>query len=79
MTSWSVHSWARSFSSIPLYPTIRIRMDSFVLSFPVVGNRGVVVGDPSFVGGIVVTVAEIEKLNRLDAQCLVTVANSGWN
>jgi hypothetical protein len=28
-----------------LHP-IRIRLDSFVLSFPVVGNRGVVVGDP---------------------------------
>jgi hypothetical protein len=33
-------------------------MDSFVLCFPVIGNRGVVVGDPEFVGRLVAALCE---------------------
>ena len=38
-----------------------------MLRFPVAGNRGMIVGNPEFVGWIVMTVGEINKLNRLDA------------
>jgi hypothetical protein len=46
-------------------------MDSFVLCFPVIGNRGVVVGDPEFVGRMVAALCEaIAFWNYLCSQTL---------
>lgn len=49
------------------------------LRFPILRDIWVIIGDAPFVGGIVVSVCEMEKLNELDAQRFVAVSTPGGN